>query len=174
MTARRGVRTQGAGTLVAACFVLGYMAAWIGYSVAAATAQVALSHTAMLTPMLRSANVAMSALILFGAGLFQFSALKEACLAKCRTPLGFFLSEWRDGRSGAFVMGLRQGAACVGCCWALMAVMLVVGAMNVFWMAALAAFMLAEKLVPAGWQLSRVAGVVFVLWGAWLTAGMFG
>jgi predicted metal-binding membrane protein len=152
-------------TLATFSFVGGYVAAWAGYSLLAAVAQVALARAAFLTPMLRSTSVVLSAAILLAAGLFQFTALKEACLAKCRTPLGFFLAEWRDGAAGAFAMGLQHGSFCVVCCWALMAVMLVVGAMNLLWMAALTAFMLAEKLVPARWQVSRLAGAAFVLWG---------
>ncbi len=154
--------------LAAFSFVGGYVAAWAGYSVLAAAAQVALARAALLTPMLQSTSVVLSAAILLAAGLFQFTALKEACLAKCRTPLGFFLAEWRDGAAGAFAMGLRHGSFCVVCCWALMAVMLVVGAMNLLWMAALTAFMLAEKLVPARWQLSRLAGAAFVVWGVFV------
>jgi predicted metal-binding membrane protein len=152
-------------TVTAGCFVLGYVAAWTGYSALAALSQVALSRAVLLSPMLQSTSVALSALILLAAGIFQFTSLKEACLSKCRTPLAFFLAEWRDGRLGGFVLGLRHGSYCVGCCWALMAVMLVVGAMNLLWMAALTVFILAEKLVPARWPLSRAVGVVFVLWG---------
>jgi len=152
-------------TLAAFSFVGGYVAAWLGYSLLAAAAQVALARAAFLSPMLQSTSVVLSAAILLAAGLFQFTALKEACLAKCRTPLGFFLAEWRDGAAGAFAMGLQHGSFCVVCCWALMTVMLVVGAMNLLWMAVLTLFMLAEKLVPARWQVSRLAGAAFVLWG---------
>lgn len=172
MSAKR--RRGGSLTAASAFFVLGYIAAWTGYSVLAAAVQVGLSRAAFLTPMLQSASIALSALILLGAGLFQFSTLKEACLTKCRTPLAFFLAEWRDGNSGAFVMGMRHGGYCVGCCWALMAVMLVVGAMNLLWMAALAVFMLAEKLAPVNWPLSRVVGVAFLMWGAFVAADLFG
>lgn len=152
-------------TLAAFSFVGGYVAAWLGYSLLVAVSQVALARAAFLTPMLQSTSVVVSAAILLAAGFFQFTALKDACLAKCRTPLGFFLGEWRDGAAGAFTMGLRHGSFCVVCCWALMAVMWVVGAMNLLWVAALTVFMLAEKLVPARWQVSRWAGAAFVLWG---------
>jgi predicted metal-binding membrane protein len=119
----------------------------------------------LLTPMLESASVVLSALILLGAGAFQFTAFKEACLSKCRTPLAFFLAEWRDGKSGALRVGFKHGSYCVGCCWALMTVMLVVGAMNLVWMAALTFFMLAEKVAPARWRLRYVAGCALMLWG---------
>lgn len=83
-------------------------------------AQLTLAHQALLTPALRSASPALSALVWIMAGLFQFSHLKQACLTHCRSPLGFFLSAWRDGASGAFAMGLHHGSYCVGCCWAVM------------------------------------------------------
>ena len=146
-------------------FVVGYIATWTGYSVVAAAGQIALSRAALLTPMLESASVVLSAVILLTAGAFQFTAFKDACLTKCRTPLAFFLAEWRDGNPGALVLGLKHGSYCVGCCWALMAMMFVVGAMNLVWMAALTLFMLGEKVAPARWQLNRVAGGALMLWG---------
>ena len=160
-------RAAQAATVVAptSLYAVGYVAAWTVYSIAAAAGQIALSRAALLTPMLESASVVLSALILFGAGAFQFTAFKETCLSKCRSPLAFFLAEWRDGKAGALRVGFRHGSYCVGCCWALMAVMLVVGAMNLVWMAALTAFMLAEKVVPARWRFGHVAGGVLMLWG---------
>ena len=160
---RRGLQTDSASPT--ALFVAGYVAAWTGYSVVAAVGQVALSRAALLTPMLQSASIALSAVILLGAGAFQFTSLKDACLAKCRMPLAYFLAEWRDGKAGALVLGLKHGSYCVGCCWALMAVMFVVGAMNLLWMGALTLFVLGEKLAPARWQFRHVAGAALVLWG---------
>ena len=81
------------------------------------------------------------------------------------------MAEWRDGGRGAFVLGLRQGAYCVTCCWTLMAVMFVVGVMNLMWMALLALFLLAEKLAPANWQISRLSGAILIAWGAWIGVG---
>lgn len=156
-----------------ACFVFGYVAAWTGFAILAAAVQVALSRAMLLTPMLEVTSVALSAAILVGAGLYQFSELKEACLTQCRTPLGFLLAQWRDGLSGAFSMGFAHGRYCIGCCWALMAVMLVVGAMNLLWMALLTVFMLVEKLAPARWQLSRLSGAAFVGWGLVVGAALF-
>jgi predicted metal-binding membrane protein len=158
--------TQTAAVLApTSLYVVGYIAAWTAYSAVAAVGQIVLSRVALLTPMLESASVVLSALILLGAGAFQFTAFKEACLSKCRTPLAFFLAEWRDGKSGALRVGFKHGSYCVGCCWALMAVMLVVGAMNLVWMAALTFFMLAEKVAPARWRLRYVAGCALMLWG---------
>lgn len=144
-------------------FIAGYLAVWTGYSVLAAAGQVALSHAALLTPMLKSTSQALSVAILLAAGGFQFTALKAMCVTQCRTPFAFFLAEWRDGKTGALVLGLKHGSYCVGCCWALMAVMFVVGAMNLLWMAALTLLMLVEKVAPARWRISQVTGVVLLL-----------
>ena len=160
---RRGAHTGSASPT--ALFAAGYVAAWTGYAAVAAVGQVALARAALLTPMLQSASIVLSAVILLAAGAFQFTSLKDACLTKCRTPLAFFLAEWRDGKAGALVLGLKHGSYCVGCCWALMAVMFVVGAMNLLWMAAFTLFVLGEKLAPAHWQFHRVAGIALVLWG---------
>jgi predicted metal-binding membrane protein len=97
--------------------------------------------------------------------------LKEACLTGCRSPMGFLMAAWRPGRRGAFVMGLRHGWNCAGCCWATMALMFVLGVMNLLWMAALTALCLIEKIAPAGDRIGRIAGVGFIGWGGWLLAG---
>jgi predicted metal-binding membrane protein len=151
-------------------FVLGYVAVWTGYAVCAAAGQVALSRASLLAPTMHSSNVGLSVAVLVLAGAFQFTAFKDACLAQCRSPFPFLLANWRDGRWSAFVLGVRHGSYCVGCCWALMGLMFVVGAMNLVWMGALSAFMLVEKIAPARWRLQRGAGVVFLLWGIVLAA----
>jgi predicted metal-binding membrane protein len=151
-------------------FIAGYLAVWTGYSAVAAAGQVALSHAALLTPMLKSTSQVLSVAILLAAGAFQFTALKKNCVSKCRTPFAFFLAEWRDGNGGAFALGLRHGSYCVGCCWALMAVMFVVGAMNLLWMAALTLLMLFEKVAPARWRISEATGVALLLSGVALAS----
>jgi predicted metal-binding membrane protein len=158
-------RRRDPGTSATLFYAAGYGAAWIGYSALAAAGQVALSRALLLTPMLESASRPLSAIILLAAGAFQFTSFKEACLTKCRAPLGFFLAEWRDGRSGALALGFKHGGYCVGCCWALMALMLVVGAMNLVWMAVLTLIVLGEKLTPARWRFHQIAGVAFMAWG---------
>jgi len=94
------------------------------------------------------------------------------CLTHCRTPLGFLMSNWRDGTLGALQMGARHGAYCLGCCWALMCVLFAVGVMNLIWVAALTVFVLLEKIGPAGAIVSRVAGVAMAVSGALLAAGL--
>lgn len=152
-------------------FFAGYLAAWLGYAVLGAAAQWMLVGTGFLTPMGASANAYLSAGILVAAGLYQLTPLKRACVTRCRSPLLQLMSDWRDGTVGALRLGLGQGSWCVGCCWALMALLFVVGTMNIAWMAVVAIFVLAEKLVPARWHLDAAAGLVLVAWGGWVLAG---
>lgn len=151
-------------------FIAGYLTVWTGYSIMAAAGQVVLTHAALLTPMLKSASHVLSATILLAAGAFQFTTLKERCMTQCRAPLAFFLAEWRDGRIGALVLGLRYGSYCIGCCWALMTVMFVVGAMNLLWMAGLTLLVLLEKVVPARWRMSQLTGGALLLSAAVLAS----
>jgi predicted metal-binding membrane protein len=170
LTGRRHPLQHPAGAT--AIYVSGYLAAWVGYSLFAALAQWALMRAMLISPMAGSNSATVSAVILLSAGAFQFTPLKDACLNQCRSPLAFFLAEWRDGRFGAFYLGLRQGIYCVTCCWTLMAVMFVVGVMNLAWMAFLTVFLLAEKVAPPAWQVSRVSGALLVAWGIWIGFGI--
>ena len=149
-------------------FILGYVAVWTAYSAFAAAGQVALSHASLLAPALQSTSVVLSASLLVAAGGFQFTPLKDACLTQCRSPFPFLLAHWRDGKLGAFALGMQHGGYCVGCCWALMGLMFVFGSVNLLWMGALSLFMLGEKIAPASWRLSRGAGVLSILWGLFL------
>jgi predicted metal-binding membrane protein len=160
LSERGGARARGHG------FVAAYLLVWFGFSVAAVAAQWALQAMEWIDPMIVSTSAALNALLLLVAGVYQFSPLKRICLAKCRTPMGFLLGEWREGTRGGFVMGLRHGLFCVGCCWALMALLFVGGVMNLAWIAALTLLVLAEKLVPGGRWVARSAGVAMLVWGA--------
>lgn len=139
-------------------FASGYLLAWLGYAIAAACLQRALERTALLPASAGAVVPGLGAAILLAAGLYQFAPLKRACLTHCRTPLGYFLTRWRNGPMGALRMGVHHGLFCVGCCWALMATAFAVGVMNVWWMAALAALALAEQIAPYGHVLRRVLG----------------
>ena len=108
----------------------------------------------------------LSAALLVIAGAFQFTPVKRACLRACRSPLGFLLTEWRNGLGGAAQMGVRQGLYCLGCCWALMALLFVGGAMNLLWIAALTLLVAMEKLAPKGEILARVLGALMIVAGA--------
>ena len=105
---------------------------------------------------------------MIAAGLYQWTPLKHVCLKKCRTPFGFLMTEWRDGTDGAFVMGWRHGVFCVGCCWALMALLFVAGVMNLFWIVLLTLFVILEKVAPYGDVIARVVGLGLVIAGTWL------
>jgi predicted metal-binding membrane protein len=151
----------------AAFFLAGYLAAWTAFGAAAAAAQEGLRSAALLSPEMAANSRWIARALLVAAGIFQWTPLKNACLRHCRSPLGFLLTEWRDGRVGALYMGWRHGLYCVGCCWLLMALLFVVGVMNLVWVAALAAFVIVEKILPAGPIVARLAGVALTAWALW-------
>jgi predicted metal-binding membrane protein len=103
--------------------------------------------------------------LLVVAGLYQLSSLKHLCLAKCRTPLQFILSSWRDGYGGAFRMGVVHGAYCLGCCWFLFVLLFPLGIMNIAGMALLTALIYAEKSFALGRRISQIAGVALMVYG---------
>jgi predicted metal-binding membrane protein len=146
-------------------FVLGYLAVWALFSAAATLMQWALAEAALLSPMMQTASKALAAALLIAAGLYQWTPLKQSCLIKCRSPLDFIMAYWRGGRWGSFAMGARHGAFCLGCCWMLMLLLFVGGVMSFAWIAALTAFVLVEKLAPAGHWAGRAAGIALVGWG---------
>lgn len=161
-------RTNGA----TATYVAGYAACWIAFAAPAALMQWTLTHALLLDSMARSTSTMLSAAILLAAGVYQWLPQKSACLSKCRLPLAFFLAHWRDGRSGAFWLGLRHGGYCVGCCWALMAVMFVAGAMSLAWMGLIMLVVLSEKVIPASWRFDKALGAALIATGLWMAAGM--
>jgi len=151
-------------------FVLGYMTAWTGFSIAATLAQEVLHSVALVSSMGIGTSRIFGGILLMVTGIFQWTPLKNACLGRCRSPIGFLLTEWRDGSRGAFQMGMHFGAYCVGCCWLLMALPFIAGVMNLWWVAAITAFVLLEKVVPAGLWIARASGIMLVLWGGWMLA----
>jgi len=148
--------------------IAGYLAAWLVFGLAAALLQVGLEQVDLITPVMgevRSPLVAGGVII--AAGVFQLTPLKMACLSKCRTPLTFLNTRWRDGKMGPFVMGFDDGLFCLGCCWVLMLLMFVSGVMNLFWMAVLTVFMIAEKIVPHGVLFTKITGYLLIVVGLW-------
>ena len=139
-------------------FVAGYLIAWTVFSLAASAAQTALHRTALLAPDMRSSSATVSGLVLLIAGVYQWLPFKNACLTHCRSPLGFLSLYWREGPMGGLALGVRHGLFCVGCCWLLMALLFVVGVMNLAWVAALAGFVLIEKVARGGALVGRLAG----------------
>ncbi len=166
----RGAASAGKPFAPTAWFVGGYLSAWSAFSLAATSAQWGLDRAALLTPMMESASNILGGIVLILAGLYQWAPLKERCLRQCQSPLTFILRHggFRGDPIGALALGLRHGLYCIGCCWALMAVLFVGGVMNLFWIAALAILVLLEKVAPAGRVIARAVGVLFVLWGGWL------
>ncbi|MCZ6705844.1 MAG: DUF2182 domain-containing protein, partial [Bacteroidetes bacterium] len=112
-------------------------------------------------------------LSLLAAGTYQWTTLKYACLTHCRSPIGFLMAHWHEGRWGAARMGAHHGLYCLGCCWLLMVLLFVLGVMNLLWIALLTAFVLAEKVVPRGHLLGRIAGLLMIGWGATTSGLMF-
>lgn len=151
-------------------FLTGYFVVWAGFSLVAALLQILLQQHALLqAPDLRLTAVP-GAIVLLAGGTYQFTQLKTACLDRCRTPIGFFLSRWRSGPAGALSMGARHGIYCLGCCWALMAVAFALGVLNLVWMAAITALIAAERLLPSGPRVARVAGAAMIAAAFWLLA----
>ena len=151
-------------------FILGYLAVWTAFSAVATLAEWGLHEAALLSTTMTATSPALNGGLLIAAGVFQWTPLKRACLKGCRSPLSFLMSEWREGYAGAFVMGLQHGAYCVGCCWFLMALLFVAGVMNLLWVAVIALFVLAEKALPKGELLARVAGIALMIAGATMIA----
>ncbi|WP_232073003.1 DUF2182 domain-containing protein [Variovorax sp. RA8] len=146
-------------------FVSAYLLVWFAFSMVATGLQWLLQAAGWVDSMIVSTSAALTGVLLLVAGAYQFSPLKRICLANCRTPMGFLIGEWRDGASGAFVMGLRHGLFCLGCCWALMALLFVGGVMNLAWVAALSIAVAIEKLMPQGQRLAALLGLGLIAAG---------
>jgi predicted metal-binding membrane protein len=166
----RQAALRGQPFAASAWFAFGYLLSWITFSLAATLAQWGLERAALLTPMMESASNILGAVVLVLAGLYQWTPLKDACLSYCQAPLTFIMRHggFRGAPAGALALGFRHGMYCIGCCWALMAVLFVGGVMNLLWIATLAMLVLAEKIAPCGRIIARVAGIAFIACGAWL------
>lgn len=138
-------------------FLLAYAAVWLSFSITAALLQFVLALA--LPP---ETQPILAVIILAGAGLYQFSRLKHACLTRCRHPMTFFMVNWRDGLRCAAWMGLKHGRDCLGCCWALMLLALIGGAMNLAWMGLGMILMILEKLAGTGRFVTVPLGLILV------------
>jgi predicted metal-binding membrane protein len=166
----RQAAMQGRPFAAGAWFAIGYLLSWTAFSLAATSAQWALDRAALLTPMMASASRILGGVVRIVAGLYQWTPLKEACLSYCQAPLTFIMRHggFRRDPAGALALGLRHGIYCIGCCWALMALLFVGGVMNLLWIAALAILVLIEKAVPFGRVVARLAGIACIAGGVWL------
>ena len=142
----------------------GYTVVWLGFAVLVTLAQYAFTRAALLDTGMQSASGLFSGAIFIGAGIYQFSALKHACLKQCQHPFPFFFANWATTPRGVFRLGVRQGLYCLGCCWAMMLVMFAVGVMNVIWMAALGMVMTFEK-IGTGKRFTYAVGVALIVAG---------
>lgn len=146
--------------------VAGYSLVWLAFSAAGALMQLLLSRNGMVAPDGASLSPWFTAGLFFAAGAYQLSPMKNACLAKCRHPLTFFIEHWQPGSPAAFAMGLRLGVYCLGCCWVLMMLGFVGGTMNLLWMGAATLFMTFEKLPSVGNYLTKPAAAVLLAAGS--------
>ena len=147
-------------------FVAGYMLVWVLAGVVAYAAALGAEALAARAGLTAAAAARIGGGVLVAAGLYQFTPLKDLCLSKCRTPLSFIMTSWREGTAGALRMGLAHGGWCLGCCWLLFVILFPLGMMNVAAMAVLTALIFAEKTLPRGRGFTRAAAVALIAYGA--------
>lgn len=164
-TVAQGMRHQEQPAGPTWLFVAGYLLVWGAFGVGVFALMQAVQALAALVPALYAAAPYISAAALVAAGIYQLTPLKDFCLSHCRSPLDFVLHHWRAGRFGALRMGLAHGAYCTGCCWGLMAALVVLGLMNVSWMAAVSAVIFVEKVLPFRRISTPVIGAALALAG---------
>jgi predicted metal-binding membrane protein len=151
-------------------FVVGYFLVWSLFSIIAAAAQTTLAHVGLISAQMAITSTLIGGAVFVLAGLYEFSPLKNRCLAHCRSPMEWIPLHMRPGRAGALRMGIEHGAYCLGCCWMLMLLLFVGGVMNLLWVAVLSAAVLAQKILPGGIVTARFVGVALVGWGIVLLA----
>lgn len=148
-----------------AAFVAGYLLIWALFSLASVATQWVLQRAGLITPMLVIKSLPLDAILLLLAGAYQFTPIQRESLRSCRACEQTMRSNWRDGRRGAFVMGLQEGVSCLNSCWPLMLLLFLAGAMNLYWIVGLAAAVLLQKVAPAGDRLGYAIGVFLIAWG---------
>jgi predicted metal-binding membrane protein len=172
MYARVGRQAQARGRPLSATvwFAIGYFLVWIAFALFATSVQWALERTALLDFTMATTDNVLGGLVFVAAGLYQWTRLNDLCLTECQRPFEFVMRHggYRRDVSGCIALGFRHGAYCVGCCWALMALLLVGGVMNVLWIVLLALLAFLERVTSMGRLIARLAGIVLVAGGAWL------
>jgi predicted metal-binding membrane protein len=151
-------------------FFCGYLAAWVVFAALATLVQWGLESIALLSPMMKSSSDLFAGTVLLAAGIYQWLPLKDACLSRCRAPLAFVQQHggFQASFDGSLRLGFVHGMYCIGCCWALMALLFAGGVMNILWIAALMILVLLEKILPGARWLTRIAGLAFIVGGVWL------
>ena len=153
-------------------FLAGYLLIWGGFSVVAAFLQWALSGVGLVSgSMMTISSNTFAGIVLVIAGIYQLSSVKTACLKHCRSPVQFLVENNRSGKFGALTMGAHHGFYCLGCCWAVMALLFVGGIMNLYWIAGLAVFVIAEKTIRLGELLAKITGAILILAGGLIILG---
>ena len=172
MYARVGRQTEAQGRPLTATvwFGAGYFLVWIVFSLFATLVQWALERTALLDFTMASTSNVLGGLVFVAAGLYQWTRLNDVCLVQCQMPFAFLMGHggYRRDAPGCVMLGLRYGAYCVGCCWTLMALLLVGGVMNVLWIIVLALLAFVERVTSMGRLIARLAGIVLIASGVWL------
>jgi len=166
---QRGKRSAGRSYVPTVYFVGAYLAIWTAFGGIAFALAVAIDRLAAGSDLVLEQWARLGGLLLIAAGLYQLTPLKEVCLRKCRTPMAFLMTSWRDGKVGAIQMGLIHGGYCLGCCWLLFVILLPLGVMNVAAMVVIALLVFGEKCLPAGSRLARTAALVLVVYGLVVT-----
>ncbi len=161
----RSHRAAGQRAVQTWVFLAGYLAVWSLFGVGAYLLSLVLPALGMMAPGLRAAYPVAAGLILIVAGLYQLSPMKRACLETCRSPRSVLLDGWRDGYTGSFRMGIEQGVYCLGCSWALMLVLFVIGLMNLVGMVALSIVIFIEKVIPRGPAISKLVAPALMAFG---------
>ncbi|HJM83517.1 MAG TPA: DUF2182 domain-containing protein [Nitrospinota bacterium] len=152
-------------------FTSSYLLTWMLFSLAATAAQWWLHSVSYLSPMMAITDKYIGGAILIAASVYQVSPIKDACLKHCRSPMGYFITNWRDGAKGSFTMGFMHGMYCVGCCWALMAVLFFTGMMNLLWVVAISIFVLVEKITSTGDKIAYLSAFLLFFAGLWVILG---
>ncbi|MGH7073044.1 MAG: DUF2182 domain-containing protein [Stellaceae bacterium] len=161
-----GKRLRGEAFVSTWVFVAAYLLVWAFSGVAAYAGALAAEEIGARAALSAAAAARIGGAILVAAGIYQLTPLKDVCLATCRSPLGFILTSWRDGATGAVRMGLLHGSYCLGCCWLLFAIMFPLGVMNIAAMAAITLVVFAEKTLPWGRPVARATAVMLIVSGA--------
>lgn len=154
-------------------FVAGYVMAWSGFAALATGTQWALHRATLVDAGGAATSRWLAGPVLVAAGAYQFTGLKHVCLSRCRSPLSFLLAEWRDGVGGALRMGSLHGVLCIGCCWALMALLFVLGVMNLWWVAILTTTVLLEKVTHMT-AVPKLVGIGLLSSGVLVLLGVVG
>lgn len=161
-----GKRQQGQPFVPTWVFVGAYLLVWTAFGVLAYAAAAGADRLAAQSMWLMANGARLGGAVLVTAGLYQLSPLKHACLSKCRTPLQFIMTSWREGYVGSFRMGIEHGAYCLGCCWLLFVILFPLGMMNVAAIAVIALLVFAEKALPLNLWPSRIAAAALIAYGA--------